>query len=81
MLQASGAARRHAAPSSSPGERVLLKPNLLYGKAPEFAVTTHPEVLRGVIELVRKAGAYRLVGDSPGSVTFRKVAEKSGCSG
>ena len=25
-----------------PGERVLLKPNMLYAKAPEFAVTTHP---------------------------------------
>ncbi len=30
-----------------PGERVLLKPNMLYGKPPEAAVTTHPEVLRG----------------------------------
>ena len=61
-----------------PGERVLLKPNLLYGKAPEFAVTTHPEVLRGVIELVRQAGGIPLVGDSPGFGDIRKVAEKSG---
>ena len=60
------------------GERVLLKPNMLYGKAPECAVTTHPEVLRGVIELVKKAGGVPLVGDSPGFGDVRKVAEKSG---
>ena len=61
-----------------PGERVLLKPNMLYAKAPECAVTTHPEVLRAAIELVRDAGGIPLVGDSPGFGDFRKVAEKSG---
>jgi len=61
-----------------PGERVLLKPNMLYAKSPECAVTTHPAVLRGVIELVRKAGGIPLVGDSPGFGDLRKVAEKSG---
>ena len=61
-----------------PGERVLLKPNMLYGKAPECAVTTHPEVLRGVILLVRGAGGIPLVGDSPGFGDLRKVAGKSG---
>jgi uncharacterized protein (DUF362 family)/Pyruvate/2-oxoacid:ferredoxin oxidoreductase delta subunit len=61
-----------------PGERVLLKPNMLYGKAPECAVTTHPEVLRGVILLVREAGGIPLVGDSPGFGDLRKVAAKSG---
>ena len=60
------------------GERVLLKPNMLYAKAPEFAVTTHPELLRAVILLVRQAGGIPLVGDSPGFGDFRKVAEKSG---
>ena len=61
-----------------PGERVLLKPNMLSAKAPEKAVTTHPEVLRGVIELVREAGGIPMVGDSPGIGGFRRVAEKSG---
>jgi uncharacterized protein (DUF362 family)/Pyruvate/2-oxoacid:ferredoxin oxidoreductase delta subunit len=60
------------------GERVLLKPNMLSAKAPEKAVTTHPEVLRGVIELVKEAGGLPLVGDSPGIGGFRRVAEKSG---
>lgn len=61
-----------------PGERVLLKPNMLAAKPPEAAVTTHPEVLRAVIELVREAGGKPLVGDSPGIGRFRTVAEKSG---
>jgi uncharacterized protein (DUF362 family)/Pyruvate/2-oxoacid:ferredoxin oxidoreductase delta subunit len=61
-----------------PGERVLLKPNMLAAKPPEMAVTTHPEVVRGVIELVRGAGGIPLVGDSPGVGGFRRVAEKSG---
>jgi uncharacterized protein (DUF362 family)/Pyruvate/2-oxoacid:ferredoxin oxidoreductase delta subunit len=61
-----------------PGERVLLKPNMLAGKPPEKAVTTHPEVLRGVIELVKDAGGIPLVGDSPGVGGFRRVLEKSG---
>ena len=62
----------------SPGERVLLKPNMLSAKPPEAAVTTHPEVLRAAIELVQEAGGVALVGDSPGIGGIVKVAEKSG---
>ncbi len=61
-----------------PGERVLLKPNLLAGRLPEKAVTTHPEIVRGVIELVKEAGGIPLVGDSPGVGGCRRVAEKAG---
>lgn len=61
-----------------PGERVLLKPNMLAAKVPERAVTTHPAVLHGVIELVQAAGGIALVGDSPGVGGARRVAEKSG---
>src|ERR1039457_2942437 len=62
----------------NPGERVLLKPNMLAAKPPKKAVTTHPEVLRAVIELVQESGGIPLVGDSPGIGDFRKVAEKTG---
>jgi uncharacterized protein (DUF362 family)/Pyruvate/2-oxoacid:ferredoxin oxidoreductase delta subunit len=62
----------------NPGERVLLKPNLLSAKPPEAAVTTHPEVVRAVIEMVRDAGAIPLVGDSPGVGGLARVAETSG---
>lgn len=49
-----------------PGQRVLLKVNLVAPAAPERAVTTHPEILRAVIRLVKESGGIPLVGDSPG---------------
>ncbi|NVN91206.1 MAG: DUF362 domain-containing protein [Desulfuromonadales bacterium] len=61
-----------------PGERVLLKPNMLAARAPALAVTTHPSLVRVVAELVREAGATVLVGDSPGIDGFQRVAERSG---
>jgi len=61
-----------------PGERVLIKPNLLKARPPEAAVTTHPEVVRAVIRLVQEAGASAVVGDSPGMGDLKKVAEKAG---
>jgi uncharacterized protein (DUF362 family) len=63
-----------------PGERVLLKPNLLSAKTPDAAVTTNPEVVRAVIEMVREAGAIPFVGDSPGIGNLQRVAEKCGIS-
>lgn len=61
-----------------PGQRVLLKPNMLAAKPPEVAVTTHPAVVRVVAELVQQAGGQVLIGDSPGIGSFERVAEKSG---
>jgi uncharacterized protein (DUF362 family)/ferredoxin len=61
-----------------PGQRVLLKPNLLAGKAPEKAVTTHPEIVRQVILLAKAAGGIVSVGDSPGLGTPESVARKCG---
>jgi uncharacterized protein (DUF362 family)/Pyruvate/2-oxoacid:ferredoxin oxidoreductase delta subunit len=61
-----------------PGERVLIKPNLLMGTSPEAAVTTHPVLVRGVIEAVKRAGAVPLVGDSPGIGSYRKITEQTG---
>lgn len=61
-----------------PGDRVLLKPNLLKGRPPEAAVTTHPEVVRAVIRLVRDAGGEVMVADSPGMGDLRRVCEKAG---
>jgi uncharacterized protein (DUF362 family) len=62
----------------SPGEQILLKPNMLSVKSPEQAVTTHPAVVRAVAELVREAGGHVMIGDSPGIGSFQRVAEKSG---
>ena len=61
-----------------PGERVLLKPNMLSAKPPAAAVTTHPAILKAVIRLVQGAGAVALVGDSPGFGSLRAVAKRSG---
>ena len=49
----------------SPGERVLLKPNLLMRKSPEEAATTHPAVVRALAEIVIARGASAVIGDSP----------------
>lgn len=61
-----------------PGRRVLIKPNLLAGKSPAKAVTTHPEVVRAVIIQVQRAGGLAWVGDSPGIGTPANVARKAG---
>jgi uncharacterized protein (DUF362 family)/NAD-dependent dihydropyrimidine dehydrogenase PreA subunit len=66
----------HACLGAKP--RVLLKPNLLYGKSPENAITTHPSILRGVIQIVREAGGVPSIGDSPSVGSLMKTAEKAG---
>lgn len=64
-----------------PGQRVLLKPNMLSAKRPEQAVTTNPVLVQIVCELVKDCGCTVLIGDSPGIGGFQKVAEKSGIAG
>ncbi|HSV31335.1 MAG TPA: DUF362 domain-containing protein [Atribacteraceae bacterium] len=62
----------------SPGERVLLKPNLLAGVTPEQAVTTHPEVFRAIAVTLLGTGVRVGYGDSPGYGNPSLVAEKAG---
>ena len=47
------------------GERIVMKPNVLYGTNPEKGVSTHPSVLRAVGMLLKEAGASVFYGDSP----------------
>lgn len=61
-----------------PGQRVLIKPNMLSGKSPDKAVTTHPEIVRAVICAAQTAGGIVSVGDSPGVGTARQVAARCG---
>jgi uncharacterized protein (DUF362 family)/NAD-dependent dihydropyrimidine dehydrogenase PreA subunit len=64
-----------------PGQRVLIKPNLLRAAAPEKAVTTHPAVVRAAVAAVREAGAAAWVGDSPGGIEWgvtERVLEETG---
>lgn len=48
-----------------PKSRVLLKPNLLTAKDPENAVTTHPEVVRAAIHLLKDINSQIFLGDAP----------------
>jgi uncharacterized protein (DUF362 family)/Pyruvate/2-oxoacid:ferredoxin oxidoreductase delta subunit len=49
-----------------PGDRVLIKPNLLSAKDPSRAITTHPSVVQAVAEEVKALKANPYIGDSPG---------------
>jgi len=62
----------------SPGEKILLKPNLLIGRPPEKCVTTHPFVVKAIALLVKEAEATPLIGDSPQLGSVQKAAHKSG---
>lgn len=75
-----------------PGQRVLIKANLLMRRLPEAATTTHPEVIRALVKQVQSAGAHAVIADSPGGPYTRahlqsvydtcgmaKVASETGC--
>lgn len=70
----------------SPGNSVLLKPNVLAIRAPEAAVTPHPAVVAAMCELVREAGGIPVIGDGsgiakPGSTTTSEAFRASGIEG
>jgi len=61
------------------GQSVLIKPNLLRDASPAQAVTTHPEVVRALIRLIKTRGAKPAVADSPTSVLkIEQVWERTG---
>jgi uncharacterized protein (DUF362 family)/ferredoxin len=49
-----------------PGQRVLLKPNLLRPLPPERAASTHPALIAAVAKLVIAAGGRPVIVESPG---------------
>ncbi len=70
----------------APGNRVLLKPNVLAIRPPEDAVTTHPAVVSAMCELVSEAGGVPVIGDGsgivkPGSTTTSQAFKVSGIEG
>jgi uncharacterized protein (DUF362 family)/NAD-dependent dihydropyrimidine dehydrogenase PreA subunit len=63
-----------------PGERYLLKPNLLLGDSPERGSTTHPDFFNAAASLFTSRG-YRLrYGDSPGFGSPQNAVHASGLS-
>jgi len=63
-----------------PGEKVLIKPNLLSARIPDDGVTTHPEIMRAVIRRVKAITDTVIIGDSPGGygANADEVYEKTG---
>lgn len=64
---------RHMPRPLSPGERVLIKPNLLLAAPPEKAILTHPLVVRAAVAWVLDHGGVPLVGDSPAVGNVEKI--------
>jgi len=49
-----------------PGEKIVIKPNVLIGSSPDKCVCTHPAVFRAAGKILLEAGATVSCGDSPG---------------
>jgi uncharacterized protein (DUF362 family) len=48
------------------GDKVLIKPNLVDGASPETGETVHPEFTMAIVDLVKGAGAKRImIGEAP----------------
>ena len=58
--------------------KVLLKPNLLSAKPSEKAVTTHPQFIQAISELLLDFSSDVYIGDSPGYESTERVLLKSG---
>jgi uncharacterized protein (DUF362 family) len=61
-----------------PGDRVLLKPNLLTSSRPTKECTTRPELVRAVAQMVIQAGGKPFLGDSPAFGSAHGVAAANG---
>ena len=62
-----------------PGQKVLLKPNLLRGFKPERCVTTHPVVVEAVCRVLKDLSVQQIViSDSPALGSLSAVADKAG---
>jgi uncharacterized protein (DUF362 family)/NAD-dependent dihydropyrimidine dehydrogenase PreA subunit len=61
-----------------PGDRVLLKPNMLSARKPEKRVTTDPMVVRIIARMILDCGGKPFIADSPGIEPFGQVARISG---
>ena len=60
-----------------PGERIVLKANLLRPAPPESAICTHPAVVEAVAKLVKEAGGTPVICDSPGGALHKEAVLRS----
>lgn len=72
---------------AKPGERIVLKPNVLRGSSPDKCVTTHPAVFKAAGTVLKEIGATVYYGDSPSfgrcepnvrKADLKRVADESG---
>ena len=49
-----------------PGDLVLLKPNMIGPRSPEQAATTHPVVVKAIVQILQELGCTVWIGDSAG---------------
>jgi uncharacterized protein (DUF362 family)/Pyruvate/2-oxoacid:ferredoxin oxidoreductase delta subunit len=61
-----------------PGDKVLIKPNLLGAHEVEKRVTTDPSVVRAVARMVLDLRGRPFISDSPALTTFSRAAAKTG---
>lgn len=68
------------APTSFSGQTVLIKPNMVGPSAPELGHTTHPDIVKAVVQACLDRGARVKVGDNPGGISHnaRNVARATG---
>lgn len=58
------------------GQKVLIKPNIVKGIAPEACATTHPAIIEAVIKILKEQNCEILVGDHPfadGTIEAMKI--------
>jgi uncharacterized protein (DUF362 family)/Pyruvate/2-oxoacid:ferredoxin oxidoreductase delta subunit len=60
------------------GKRVAVKPNLLSASRPEQAIVTHPEFFRAAVRIVKEAGAFPVLIESPAINSLSRVFRVSG---
>src|SRR4030066_461605 len=61
-----------------PGNRVLIKPNMLSAAAPQDAILTHPLIIKAAVEYVLEKGARPQVSDSPAIGSFENILKMNG---
>jgi uncharacterized protein (DUF362 family) len=64
--------------SSLKGKRVAVKPNLLSASKPEQAIITHPEFFRAAVQIIKGAGAFPVLIESPAIHSLSRVFRVSG---
>lgn len=62
----------------SPGDKVLLKVNLVAGHVPDRRVTTDPFIVEAIARYVLDCGGRPVIADSPGIDSFKRAAERAG---